>query len=308
MGRCRRSLSKQVNDMVLTTQALSKSYGSTRALSSVDLKIPSGSVYGILGPNGSGKTTLLSTVLDILKPTSGTFQWFDQLSTPLAESRRRLGTLLETPNYYPYLNGSQNLAVTASIRDCDSHSIRGLLQRVGLGDQEKVPFKNYSLGMKQRLALAGCLVGDPDVLVLDEPTNGLDPSGIADIRALIQDLHKGGKTIILASHMLDEVEKVCTHVAILKRGKLLESGTMEQVLLNDRVIDVDCEDRSALKKALQAYEPKLQLVEHDPGFRLSGEIEPGELNRYCFEQGLTLSMLHVQSRNLEGRFLELTDD
>ena len=293
---------------ILAAEGLSKSYGKVKALQDVSFSVPPGSVFGILGPNGSGKTTLLSTVLEILFPSAGSFVWFDDRKTPLSGLRRRIGTLLETPNYYPYLTGAQNLAITAAIRGCSESDIPKVLEKVGLADAQKLAFSQYSLGMKQRLALGGCLLGDPEVLVLDEPTNGLDPVGIADVRTIIGDLARQGKTIILASHLLDQVEKVCTHVAILKKGKLLESGSMQQVLKEDAVIDLEASDRSALESALKGHEPSLDVTVRDNGFRVSGTTTAEQLNRYCFEKGVALSYLHTRKRDLESRFLEITDD
>lgn len=293
---------------ILRTEGLSKNYGKIQALSDVSLEVPSGSVFGILGPNGSGKTTLLGTVLEILFPSGGSFNWFEDLEAKPASLRQRIGSLLETPNYYPYMTGAQNLAVTASIRGRGEEGIPKALERVGLGDCPKLPFKSYSLGMKQRLALGGCLLGDPDVLVLDEPTNGLDPAGIADVRSIIGGLKDEGKTIILASHLLDEVEKVCTHVAILKKGKILEVGSMEHILHEEVVIDLEADDRESLEAALKSYSPALNVVAKDNGFRVSGKATAAELNRYCFEKELTLSLLHTNKRNLESRFLEITDE
>jgi len=293
---------------VLKTEGLSKRYGKLEALKDVSFEVPAGSVFGILGPNGSGKTTLLGTVMEILYPNAGRFEWFEQKDRPLSHQRRRIGTLLETPNYYPYLTGGANLAVTASIRGYGEEQIETVLERVGLAGARTQPFSTYSLGMKQRLALGGALLGNPEVLVLDEPTNGLDPAGIADVRGLIGDLSKEGKTIILASHLLDEVEKVCSHVAILKKGKLLEYGAMEQVLQEDTVIEAAAADFEALKTALESFSPTLHLVAQDGGFRVSGEADAEQLNKHCFEQGVTLSLLRTRKRDLESRFLEITDE
>lgn len=293
---------------VLSIEGLSKSYGSVKALKNVSFEVPSGTVFGVLGPNGSGKTTLLGLVLEILYPQSGTFHWFDSPQAPTAELRKRIGTLLETPNFYPYLSGAENLAITASIRGQGKEQIADILTRVGLGDHPKLPFSAYSLGMKQRLALGACLLGDPEVLVLDEPTNGLDPAGIAEVRSLIKDLCQGGRTIILASHLLDEVEKVCTHVAILKKGDLLDVGSMEQVLKQDVVIDLEASDLQSLEEALKSYTPELHLKASENGFRVSGDVTAEKLNRHCFENGVTLSLLKTTHRDLESRFLELTDD
>lgn len=293
---------------ILELEGLSKNYGKVKALQNVSFEVPSGSVFGILGPNGSGKTTLLGTVLEVLYPSAGRFCWFEEREKPLAEQRRRIGTLLETPNCYPYLTGAENLAITASIRGCGEDKIEQVLKRVGLADHPKLPFSSYSLGMKQRLALGGCLLGDPEVLVLDEPTNGLDPAGIADVRSLIAELRQGGKTIILASHLLDEVEKVCSHVAILKKGNLLDVGSMEQVLKEEIVIEVEAADAAGLRQALESHQPALHVKPHEAGFRVSGEVTAEQLNRFCFEKDITLRLLRTNRRDLESRFLEITDE
>lgn len=293
---------------VLAIEGLSKSYGQIQALKDISFEVPQGSVFGILGPNGSGKTTLLGLVLEILYPLAGRFVWFETPEAQTAGLRRRIGTLLETPNFYPYLNGADNLAITASIRGYGKEKIPDVLAQVGLADHPKLAFSKYSLGMKQRLALGASLLGGPEVLVLDEPTNGLDPSGIAEVRTLIKELCAGGKTIILASHLLDEVEKVCTHVAILKKGVLLDVGSMEQVLQEEIVIDLQATDAGALKNALESFRPELHLIPQEHGFRVSGQATAEELNRYCFDQGVTLSLLRTSKRNLESRFLELTDE
>lgn len=291
---------------VLKVQGLGKRYGNLQALEEVSFEVPAGSVFGILGPNGSGKTTLLGTVLEILFPSTGRFEWFAGKDLSGAQQRRRIGTLLETPNFYPYLTGAQNLSITASVRGCGVDGISQVLKRVGLAEHPKLPFGKYSLGMKQRLAIGGCLLGEPEVLIFDEPTNGLDPSGIADIRELIGQLHKEGKTMIVASHLLDQVEKVCTHVAILKKGRLLESGPMESVLRSEIAIDLKAADPRALHQALLEFSVELSIKEQDGGFRVSGDVTPEQLNRYCFDKGLTLTLLSPQKRDLESRFLEIT--
>jgi ABC-2 type transport system ATP-binding protein len=265
-------------------------------------------VFGVLGPNGSGKTTLLGTVMGVLFPTEGTFHWFDR---PAGDStqRRKIGTLLENPNFYPYLTGRQNLAITASIRGADERQIGEVLETVGLQEFAGLTFGQYSLGMKQRLAIGATLLGDPEVVVLDEPTNGLDPSGIADIRKLVGHIQQQGRTILLASHLLDEVQKVCTHVAILKQGRLLECGPMEQVLRDEAMIEVGAADLEGLRQALERFQPALKLTAREAGFIVRGspEVTPEKLNRFCFEHGLSLNHLMPKKRNLESRFLELTD-
>ncbi|MBS1573854.1 MAG: ATP-binding cassette domain-containing protein, partial [Bacteroidetes bacterium] len=210
-------------ETVLSLSNITKSYGPVRALKNVSFNVPEGCVFGILGPNGSGKTTLLSIILDVLKANNGSFLWFGQPGSP--DQRKKIGSLLETPNFYHYLSAIDNLKVTQSISGRGTvENIDAVLKKVKLYERRKSRFKTYSLGMKQRLAIAATLLGDPKVLVFDEPTNGLDPVGIAEIRELIIELRNSGHTIIMASHLLDEVEKVCTHVAILKTGELLTTG------------------------------------------------------------------------------------
>ena len=213
---------------VLTLNSIAKNYGPIQALKGVSFEIPEGSIFGILGPNGSGKTTLLSIILDVLKANTGNFLWFGKPGSP--QMRKQIGSLLETPNFYHYLSALENLKITQSISGRgNANDIDAVLKKVKLFERRKSRFSSFSLGMKQRLAIAAALLGSPKVLVLDEPTNGLDPVGIAEIRELIVELKNAGHTIIMASHLLDEVEKVCTHVAILKTGTLITTGNVEEV-------------------------------------------------------------------------------
>lgn len=293
---------------VLTTQSLTKHYGRIAALNGLDLRIEPGQVFGLLGPNGSGKTTFLATILDVLKPTSGSFTWFDGNAGP--HVRRRIGALLETPNFYPYLDADQNLSLVATIKGLSSFDPEPLLELVQLKDRRRSPFKTYSLGMKQRLALAACLVGDPDVLILDEPTNGLDPEGMIEVRKIILKIASQGKTIILASHILDEVEKICSHVAILKQGRCLASGAVGSILGGRPVVEAGISEAGAgkLHALLTACPFVVNPVKN--GTRFSFELaeghEPGEINRLAFENGLTLEHLTSKSRSLEAEFLEIT--
>lgn len=293
-------------DPVLSLQQLSKSYGSLRALEQVSFDVPRDSIYGILGPNGSGKTTLLATALDVLKPSSGQYSWFGGAGG--TASRKRIGTLLETPNFYPYLSARDNLYINAAIKDCARSDVGRVLEETGLGPRSGSLFRTFSLGMKQRLALAAAMLGNPDVLVLDEPTNGLDPSGIADIRKLIRQMGENGRTIIMASHLLDEVEKVCTHVSILKKGKLLAAGAVADILTNEDVFEVAGPGLDHLHRLLSGH-PKVKAVNR-LGDRLqlvmTEQVNGEELNRYCFEHGTALSLLQPRRQSLELKFMELT--
>lgn len=295
---------------VLTLNEITKYYGSIRALNNVSLEVPQGSVFGILGPNGSGKTTLLSIVLDVLKANKGSFLWFGHPGSP--EQRKKIGSLLETPNFYHYLSAVDNLRVTQSISGRGTmQDIDDVLKKVKLYERRKSRFKTYSLGMKQRLAIAAALLGDPKVLVLDEPTNGLDPVGIAEIRELIVELKNSGHTIIMASHLLDEVEKVCTHVAILKTGDVITTGDVNEVLQDEDVVEVSAADLDALAKILEEFSGKLKTDHVSKTVQLllpKGTAKLDEINRFCFSKGITLNHLLLKKKRLEARFFELTNN
>jgi ABC-2 type transport system ATP-binding protein len=291
---------------VLTVKNLTKNYGQLVALESLNLSVEAGQVFGLLGPNGSGKTTLLGILLDVLHPSSGTFMWFD--GTEGEHVRRRIGAFLETPNFYPYLNADQNLSLVASIKRVSNPPLDSLLELVQLKDRRRSAFRTYSLGMKQRLALAACLVGDPDVLILDEPTNGLDPEGMVEVRHIIQKIAAQGKTIILASHILDEVEKICSHVAIIKKGKLLAAGAIGSILSDKPTVEVGATDNEKLYQFLGSTSLVKKVTRADN--RLILELEPGrspeELNRLAFEHGIVLDHLVLKRQSLEVEFLEIT--
>lgn len=295
---------------VLTIQGVSKSYGTIRALKNVSFEVPQGSVFGILGPNGSGKTTLLSIILDVLKSDGGNFLWFGQPGSP--EQRRRIGSLLETPNFYHYLSAVKNLSVTQSISGRGTAAdIDQVLQKVKLYERRNSRFKTYSLGMKQRLAIAAALLGSPKVLVLDEPTNGLDPVGIAEIRELIVELKNSGHTIIMASHLLDEVEKVCTHAAILKQGSLLTTGPVDEILSDEDVVEVAAADLNALRAALSTLSASISENSQAGTLQFSlpkGSADLEAVNRHCFQQGVVLNHLLLKKKRLEARFFELTNN
>lgn len=295
---------------VLSLNGVSKSYGAIRALKNVSLDVPQGCVFGILGPNGSGKTTMLSIILDILKADSGSFQWFGQPGSP--DNRKHIGSLLETPNFYHYLSAVDNLNITHAISGRGSaEDIDRVLKIVKLDERKKSRFSAYSLGMKQRLAIAAALLGDPQVLVFDEPTNGLDPVGIAEIRELIRDLAKRGKTIIMASHLLDEVEKVCTHVAILKKGDLLTAGNVDEVLANEDIIEISASDFGRLEELVTGISGYTHIKKEGNRIQLFfpiGTARPEEVNRFCFEKGITLNTLSMKKKSLEAKFFELTNN
>lgn len=296
--------------MILSIQNISKSYGNIKALNGVSFEVPQGAIFGVLGPNGSGKTTLLSIIVDVLKADNGNFLWFDEPSSPA--TRRKIGTLLETPNFYHYLSAFNNLKITNSISGRGNiNDINVVLEKVKLLERKNSRFSTYSLGMKQRLAIAGALLGEPKVLVLDEPTNGLDPVGIAEIRELIKELSVAGHTIIMASHLLDEVEKVCTHVAILKKGTLLTTGAVDDVLIDNDIVEISASDNNTLLNILQSYNGKEQVILENGFVQIhlaKGTARPEEINAFCFSKGITLNHLVIKKKRLEAKFFELTNN
>ena len=295
---------------VLTLQNISKSYGKIQALNNLSFEIPQGCVFGVLGPNGSGKTTLLSIILDVLKADTGSFLWFGKPGSP--KQRKKIGSLLETPNFYHYLSASNNLKITNSISGRGNiAAIDDVLQKVSLYERRNSRFSSYSLGMKQRLAIAAALLGDPQVLVLDEPTNGLDPVGIAEIRELMIALNKQGHTIIMASHLLDEVEKVCTHVAILKKGQLLTTGHVDDVLVDDDMVEISADNIDALADAIYSYRNDIRVTREGNNMQLilpKGTAKLDEINSYCFSKGIALNHLLFKKKRLEAKFFELTNN
>jgi lantibiotic transport system ATP-binding protein len=299
---------------VLSLQNISKSYGPVQALNHVSFDVPKGSVFGILGPNGSGKTTLLGIVMDILKASSGNFLWNGKPGSS-NEQRRQIGTLLETPNFYHYLSGEKNLRIAAAIKERGHDDIPAVLEKVNLTQRKDSKFSTYSLGMKQRLAIASTLLGNPDILVFDEPTNGLDPAGIAEIRQLIKELNRQGKTIIMASHILDEVEKVCTHVAIIQKGVLKTVGTVQEVLNaapEDKIVTIDVElaadNMAALEEVIRQMPGIMDVRVTDTGIMIHATetVTTTAINKYCFEKGIVLNQLTLKKKSLETRFLEIT--
>lgn len=292
---------------VLETRQLSKHYGQLKAIDNLNLIIPKGSVYGILGPNGSGKTTTLGMLLDVIQPTSGDYRWFEQPASK--EQRKRIGAILETPIFYPYLSARKNLEIVALIKEVSNNRIEPVLKQVGLLERQNDNFKTFSLGMKQRLSIASALLCDPEVMILDEPTNGLDPQGITEIRTLIIDIAKEGKTIILASHLLDEVQKVCSDFAVLKFGKLIYTG---------KVADVGKSDFKVIVKANLDLKPILDacgLVNKAillPNGAFEVEMRQGksapDLNAYLVKNNIIISSLETQSKSLETQFLELLNN
>jgi len=293
---------------VVTTQNLTKHYGHIRAADNLNLEIPEKSVFGILGPNGSGKTTTLGMLLDVIIPTSGTYSWFGNQSN--TENRRQIGSILETPAFYPYLSAVDNLKIIAEIKSTGYGAINDVLTLVGLYERRHSTFRTFSLGMKQRLALASALLSDPRVMILDEPTNGLDPRGIAEIRDLIRTIAAQGKTIILASHLLDEVQKVCSHFAVLNKGKLLYSGLVNDVSGDEQRIELSADDVNQLYSLLENYPGKKNLEVKDNRIiiTLPGDASVTRLSSYIYQQGVVPTHLVALHRSLEKQFLDILNE
>ncbi|MCB0708831.1 MAG: ABC transporter ATP-binding protein [Chitinophagaceae bacterium] len=299
---------------ILSIKNLTKNYGRIRALDNVSFSVPAKTVFGILGPNGSGKTTLLGIIMDITKATAGTYTWEGE-QIAANDLRKKIGTLLETPNFYHYLSAERNLKIAAAIKGRGEGDIEKVLKIVNLYQRKESKFQTFSLGMKQRLAIAAALLGDPEILVFDEPTNGLDPAGIAEIRELIKELHRQGKTIIMASHILDEVEKVCTHVAIIQKGVLKTVSSVSELMSTGAkdtgisvAIELSAVDNAALQNILKELNGVQSVTEVDNELHLlcSENITGEMLNRFCFDNGIVLNKLTVKRKSLETRFLEIT--
>ncbi len=299
---------------ILSINNLTKNYKRVKALDDVSFSVPPKTVFGILGPNGSGKTTLLGIVMDVIKSSGGTYTWAGE-ELAANDLRKKIGTLLETPNFYHYLSAEKNLRIAAKIKGRGEEDIDKVLKIVNLYERKDSKFNTFSLGMKQRLAIASALLGDPDILVFDEPTNGLDPAGIAEIRDLIKTLYKSGKTIIMASHILDEVEKVCTHVAIIQKGVLKTVGPVADLMNTGDgktsvsiLMEVCAADNATLKNLLQKMEGVVSIsaVDNDLHLVCSEKVSGESLNKFCFEQGIVLNKLNVKRKSLETRFLEIT--
>ncbi len=293
---------------ILSIQNLNKRYGKIHAVNDLSFEIEKGSVYGILGPNGSGKTTTLSIILGVVHSDSGSFSWFGQI--PSKESRKRIGAILEHPIFYPYMSAEDNLKIIADIKGVDPADINRVLKVVELSERKDSKFKTFSYGMKQRLAIAGALLGSPEVLIFDEPTNGLDPKGIAEIRELIIDIAKQGITIILASHLLDEVQKICSHVLVLRKGKKLFSGKVDEVLNVADTIEIASEDLQKLQLSLENID-FISNVKKE-GDILTANIQAGkttyDLNKVLVNLNIIVTHLSKRKRSLEKQFLELVSE
>lgn len=289
----------------LEVRGLTKHFGKIKAVNDLDLTIENGTVYGLLGPNGSGKTTTLGMLLDVVAPTAGAYNWFGGKSN--IESRKQIGAILETPCFYPYLTAVQNLRVVAHIKEVSTDRIEPVLATVDLLHRKNDKFKTFSLGMKQRLSIAAALLADPPVLILDEPTNGLDPQGIAEIRELIRDIANQGKTIILASHLLDEVQKVCTDFCVLRNGHKLQEGPVSEILGETNEVEIAAEDLNKLEASIKEFPGASKFISENGGIRLelNDEVTASDVNSFCFERGIVLKKLITKTKSLEQEFLKI---
>jgi ABC-2 type transport system ATP-binding protein len=294
---------------VITTTALTRRFGPVTALDAVTLDLPPGGVIGLVGPNGSGKSTLIRTLLGLIRPSGGTAT---VLGHPISSPKRYasgVGVLIESPAVVDGLSARANLTSLAHLHGTPHHRVDEVLRQVGLLGRDKEPVRRFSLGMKQRLGIAAALLTDPRLLILDEPTNGLDPAGIVEIRELLRRLAADGRTVVVSSHLLSEVEAICDHLVIIRFGEILFAGPMSEMLKRTRAhIDISAEhpeDTDRLAAALAAG--GWQLAPAHPGIRvMAGAGRAAELNRAASAAGVTLSRLVVAQDSLEELFLEMT--
>jgi ABC-2 type transport system ATP-binding protein len=295
-------------ETILKISNLHKKFKKVHAVNNVSLEIKKGNVYGILGPNGSGKSTTLGIVLNVVNKTSGDFEWFDG-SLSNHDALKKVGAIIERPNFYPYMTAEENLKLVCKIKNIPFDKVNEKLELVGLFDRKESKFKTFSLGMKQRLAIASALLNDPEILILDEPTNGLDPQGIRQIRDLIKIIANQGTTILLASHLLDEVEKVCSHVIVLRYGVTLYQGTVDGMLANEGFFELQANNIDELIQAVSQH-PSVDKIDIQDGkalVYLKAPLEAGELNQYLFNKNIVLTHLLKRRTSLEEQFLKLTN-
>ncbi|MFD1315648.1 ABC transporter ATP-binding protein [Namhaeicola litoreus] len=296
-------------DTLLTIEHLHKKFGSLHAVNDVSFTINKGSVYGILGPNGSGKSTTLGIILNVVNKTSGNFFWFDgNISTH--EALKKVGAIIERPNFYPYMTAVDNLKLVCKIKNISYENIEKRLEQVNLLERKDSKFSTFSLGMKQRLAIASALLNDPEILILDEPTNGLDPKGIHEIRQIIQQISKTGTTILLASHLLDEVEKVCDHVIVLQKGKMLYSGPVDEMGIHSDTIIIETAEKDERVSKLLSQINGVSKFEKDQEkwvLDVDKDIETKFINQFFIDHDIILSHLEKRKTKLEEKFLHLTD-
>ena len=296
-------------ETILSIKSLNKRFGYIHAVKNVSIEIHKGNVYGILGPNGSGKSTTLGIVLNVVNKTSGEYSWFGG-TMQTHEALKKVGAIIERPNFYPYMTARENLELVCKIKGISYKKVQEKLELVGLVERENSKFSTFSLGMKQRLAIASALLNDPEILILDEPTNGLDPQGIHQIRDIIRIIALQGTTILLASHLLDEVEKVCSHVLVLRKGEILYSGLVHGITNNEDFFELQSDDNLNLKNILLSH-PSVEKIDEEEGkllVYLKNQLDASALNRFLFEKNIVLNHLVKRKHSLEEQFLELTNN
>lgn len=291
---------------ILSITNLNKNFGLLQAVKNVSFEIQKGNVYGILGPNGSGKSTTLGIILNVVNKTSGEYSWFGG-NMQTHEALKKVGAIIERPNFYPYMSAYENLKLVCKIKNINYSKIDEKLEIVGLLERKDSRFSAFSLGMKQRLAIASALLNDPEILILDEPTNGLDPQGIRQIRDIITHIASQGTTILLASHLLDEVEKVCSHVVVLRKGQILYTGTVDGMVASEGFFELRSKDQDALQNALKSHSDLDKVDDKDGKLTVyfKNNVEPEDLNRYLAEKGIYLSHLVKRKTSLEEQFIQI---
>lgn len=297
-------------ETILSLKNLDKKFGRVHAVNNLSFDIQKGNVYGILGPNGSGKSTTLGIILNVVNRTSGEFSWFNnELSTH--EALKKVGAIIERPNFYPYMTAAQNLKLICKIKGVSYDEVDEKLKTVNLYERRNSKFSTFSLGMKQRLAIASALLNDPEILILDEPTNGLDPQGIHEIRQIIKEITKNGTTILLASHLLDEVEKVCSHVVVIRNGIKLYAGRVDEMTASNGLFELKvASDEDKLLQLLENHDAISSVHKEEEMFiaKLNKELTAAEINSFIFKNGITLSHLVKRKPSLEQQFLDLTNN
>jgi ABC-2 type transport system ATP-binding protein len=294
---------------VVTTTQLTRRFGPITALDRLTVELPAAGVIGLVGPNGSGKSTLIRILLGLIRPTDGSASVLGSAVTSPAQYASKVGVLIESPAFIPGLSARSNLQSLAYLRRVPSERVDAVLAQVGLVGRDREPVKRFSLGMKQRLGIAAALLSDPELLILDEPTNGLDPAGIVEIRELLRDLGREGRTVIVSSHQLSEIEAVCDHLVVIRFGELVFSGPMAEMMSRTREhIDIAAEhaaDMGCLEAVLVAG--GWEVSAEDDVLRVAaGAARAADLNRAAATAGVTLSRLIVAQANLEEIFLEMT--
>ncbi len=292
-------------EVVLSVKNLTKRYNRI-VVDHISFDVERGNIYGILGPNGSGKSTTFGMLLTTINPTEGSWKWFGEEGTS-TETLKKIGAIIEQPNFYPYLSAEKNLKIVAEIKEASYSRIDEVLALVGLLERKKDVFSTFSLGMKQRLAIASALLNNPEVLILDEPTNGLDPEGIIQIREIILQIAQQGITIIIASHLLDEIEKICSHVIVLKNGTAIYTGRVDQISNAKGYVELQSYQNSILLEFLQNVKG-ITDIKADQDLILAtlpDDLSPADLNQKLSENGIYLSHLRFRKQSLESQFLEL---